>query len=62
MVARVPAPLDTELLLDALQHTRLAYLSYGFYPSEDFRQEQLRRVDHCTAQVRALHHANNPEE
>lgn len=53
-----PLPLtgsDLGLLLESLRYTRQRFESYDGYPSEDFRRDQLRRVDEVVTKLRSMH-------
>lgn len=45
---------ETALLLESLRHTKRAFAEYQSYPSEQFRREQIERVDRLAAKFRHL--------
>ena len=50
--------LDTGLVMESLKYTRRVFQGYSSYPSEEFRKQQVARVDRAIAQIRAIRDAN----
>ncbi|MBK9712153.1 MAG: hypothetical protein IPO81_12660 [Kouleothrix sp.] len=46
--------LDIALILEALENTRQNFEKTDYYPTAEFKQQQLQRVNDLIAQVRAL--------
>jgi hypothetical protein len=45
---------DLDLILESLQDTKLNFERYDYYPTLEFKQSQLERVNTAIAKVRAL--------
>lgn len=43
---------DFNVIIESLVHSKKAYEEYQFYPSEDFRKQQITRVDEVMKKIK----------
>jgi len=61
-VAKLLDDNEFDAILDALKHYKMQIETYSGYPSYEFKQQQLRRVESAMSKVKVLRGEPSPEQ